>query len=155
MDSIKTPPYSTTSLSDGSIEEKNHSDNYVKLPENEIVDSSCSKSSSIKDSFWHFKEFYIDAKCLDKYPEHKTPFRALIFLLFTMFFMSFLQSTGLVMNSHRLRKIEYALTQQKNNIDELYRTKYNFILDSLHECKIDSYVPPQEPTHTPDDLNNL
>ena len=151
MEAIKTPPYSTTSLSDGSVSEKDASENYIKLPENEIVDSSCPNSSSIKDSFWHFKEFYIDAKCLDKYPEHKTPFRALIFLLFTMFFMSFLQSTRLVMNSHRLRKIEYAITQQKNNIDELYRTKYNFILDSLHECKVDTnYIPPQQPTYSPE-----
>ena len=157
MDALKTPPYSTTSLSDGSISEKDVSENYVKCPENEIINTSDPRDdfSLLKENLIHFKESYLDGKCLDNYPEHKTAFRAGVVILLFMFIVNGLQSFGNVMLSYRLRTFEYALSEQKNSIDELYRTKYNFILDSLHECKIDSYVPPQEPTHIPDDLSNL
>jgi len=152
MNAIKTPPYSTTSLSDGSISEKDNSDNYVKLPENEIINTSDPRDdlSLLKENLIHFKESYLDGKCLDNYPEHKTAFRAGVVILLFMFIVNGLQSFGNVMLSYRMRKFEYALSEHKASINELYRTKYNFILDTLHECKIDSnYYPPQEPTHEP------
>ena len=149
MNEIKTPPYSQNSLSDGSVNERDNSDNFVKIPENEIVYTE-DFPTTIQNQFSHFKNYFIDAKCLDKYPEHKTPFRLFTFLFFTLWVFNVIHSIGIISNTFRFRNIERVITEHKGNINELYRTKYNFILDTLHECKIDtSYYPPQEPTHEP------